>query len=97
MDGRVLIYIHKEQMLEDVNRRYPAGRYVMVDDKLRILSAMKAIWRERLTTIFPRQGHYACDPKIIAAYPAPDITVDEIRAILDYDLDRLIHKWTPAI
>jgi hypothetical protein len=53
---------------------------------------MKAIWRERLTTIFPRQGHYACDPKIIAAYPAPDITVDEIRALLDYDLDGLIHK-----
>ncbi len=92
VDGRVLIYISKEQMLEDVNRRYPAGRYVMVDDKLRILSAMKAIWRERLTTIFPRQGHYACDPKIIAAYPAPDITVDEIRALLDYDLDRLIRK-----
>ena len=92
VDGRVLIYIHKEQMLEDVNRRYPAGRYVMVDDKLRILSAMKAIWGERLTTIFPRQGHYACDPKIVAAYPAPDITVDEIRALLDYDLDGLIHK-----
>src|ERR1700748_3554858 len=62
VDGRVLIYIHKEQMLDDVAERDPARHYVMVDDKLHVLAAMKAIWRERLTTIFARQGHYAFDP-----------------------------------
>ena len=71
VEGRVLIYIHKEQMLEDVERRYPARHYVMVDDKLRILAAMKEIWGDRLTTVFPRQGHYALDPKNLAAYPGP--------------------------
>ena len=70
VEGRVLIYIHKEQMLDDVEQRYPARRYVMVDDKLRILAAMKKIWEDRLTTVFPRQGHYALDPKNISAYPA---------------------------
>ena len=78
VDGRVLIYIHKEQMLDDVAQRYPAERYVMVDDKVRILSEMKRIWRERLTTVFVRQGHYANDPSLIAAYPAPDVTIDRI-------------------
>ena len=78
VEGHVLIYIHKEQMLDDVKRRYPAHHYIMVDDKLRILAAMKRSWQDQLTTIFPRQGHYACDPKIVAAYPAPDITVDRI-------------------
>jgi FMN phosphatase YigB (HAD superfamily) len=67
--GHVLIYVHKEQMLQDVEQRYPARHYVMVDDKLRILAASKQIWGDRLTTVFPRQGHYAHDPKIIAAYP----------------------------
>ena len=61
VEGRVLIYIHKEEMLADVEQRYPARRYVMVDDKVRILAAMKAVWRERLTTVFVRQGHYAHD------------------------------------
>jgi len=63
--------------LANVKRRYPA-HYIMVDDKLRVLAAMKRSWQDQLTTIFPRQGHYACDPKIVAAYPAPDITVDRI-------------------
>jgi len=71
----VLIYIYKELMLDDVERRYPARRYVMVDDKLRILAVMKKVWGERLTTVFPRQGHYALDPKAAAAYPAAEITV----------------------
>ena len=62
VEGRVLIYIHKELMLDDVKQRYPARHYVMVDDKLR-LAAMKKIWGNRLTTVFPRQGHYALDPK----------------------------------
>jgi hypothetical protein len=76
--GDVLIYIHKEQMLDDVERRYPAKRYVMVDDKVRILAAMKAIWGERLTTVFVRQGHYAHDPSLLAAYPAADLTIEGI-------------------
>jgi FMN phosphatase YigB (HAD superfamily) len=84
--GRVLIYIHKEQMLADVVRRYPAGHYVMVDDKLRILAAMKGVWGDRLTTVFPRQGHYALDPANIAAYPAADMTIEDIGDLVNYDL-----------
>ena len=76
VDGEVLVYIHKEQMLDDVERRYPARRYVMVDDKVRILAAMKAIWGDRLTTVFVRQGHYAHDPAHLAGYPAADVTID---------------------
>jgi hypothetical protein len=90
VEGRVLMYIHKEQMLDDVKRRYPAHHYIMVDDKLRVLAAMKRSWQYQLTAILPRQGHYACDPKIVAAYPAPDITVDRIGALVDYDLQALI-------
>jgi len=81
--GEVLIYIHKEQMLDDVERRYPAARYVMVDDKIRILAAMKAIWKDRLTTVFVRQGHYAHDVKLVSQYPAADVTVDRIGDLLD--------------
>src|SRR5580700_5720871 len=69
MEGRVLIYLHKEQMLDAVARRYPAAHYVMVDDKLRILAAMKQVWKERLTTVFARQGHYALDTRALRAYP----------------------------
>jgi FMN phosphatase YigB (HAD superfamily) len=78
VDGEVLIYIHKEEMLDDVERRYPARRYVMIDDKIRILAAMKAVWRDRLTTVFVRQGHYANDAALVARYPAADITVERI-------------------
>jgi FMN phosphatase YigB (HAD superfamily) len=78
VDGAVLIYIHKEEMLDDVERRYPARHYVMVDDKLRILTAIKAIWRDRVTTVFVRQGHYALDPAITAAHPPADVTIDAI-------------------
>jgi FMN phosphatase YigB (HAD superfamily) len=84
VEGRVLIYIHKEQMLDDVEKRYPARRYVMVDDKLHVLAAMKAIWRERLTTVFPRQGHYAFDPQIISSSPPADVTVERIGELLDW-------------
>jgi len=84
VEGRVLIYIHKEQMLDDVEKRYPARRYVMVDDKLHVLAAMKSLWRERLTTVFPRQGHYAFDPKIIAANPPADVTLERIGDLLDW-------------
>lgn len=84
VEGRVLIYLHKERMLDSVRRRHPASRYVMVDDKLRILTAMKGAWGSSLTTIFPRQGHYACDPKEIAAYPAADVTLEKIGDLLDW-------------
>jgi len=76
--GDVLVYIHKEQELEDVERRYPAERYVLVDDKVRILSAVKDVWGQRVTTVFPRQGHYANDAKEVARYPAPDVTIEHI-------------------
>ncbi|HZX67568.1 MAG TPA: HAD family hydrolase [Candidatus Elarobacter sp.] len=87
LGGRVLIYIHKEQSLDDVAERYPARHYVMVDDKLRLLAAMKAIWRERLTTIFVRQGHYALDPRNTTDYPAADVSIERIGelATLDHD------------
>jgi len=84
-EGEVLVYIHKEQMLDDVERRYPARRYVMVDDKLRILTAMKGIWRDRLTTVFVRQGHYANDPSFTAGYPPADITIDRIAEVKSRD------------
>lgn len=85
VEGRVLIYIHKEDMLGDVERRYPAKHYVIIDDKLRILSAMKKIWGDRLTTVFPRQGHYAHDTKNIENYPPADITIDRIGDLVNYD------------
>ncbi|MEO5988368.1 MAG: HAD family hydrolase [Candidatus Eisenbacteria bacterium] len=78
VDGRVLIYIHKERMLDAVAERYPARHYVMVDDKLRILAAMKAEWKDRVTTVFPRQGHYALDPENLRQFPAADLTVERI-------------------
>ena len=92
VEGRVLIYIHKEQMLEAVAKRYPAGHYFMVDDKLRILSVMKKQWEDRLTTVFPRQGHYALDRKNIIAYPPADLTVKRIGDLVDYDLTALFDR-----
>lgn len=88
-EGSVLIYVHKEQELEDVERRYPAGHYVVVDDKLRILHAIKQIWKSRVTTVFVRQGHYAQDPEILAQYTAADINIDQIGDLLEYDLASL--------
>lgn len=88
--GRVLIYIHKETMLDEVALRYPAFHYVMVDDKPRILAAMKAVWKDRLTTVFPRQGHYAHDPDAVNAYPPADLTVERIGELLNYDLPALL-------
>jgi FMN phosphatase YigB (HAD superfamily) len=86
VEGAVLIYIHKEQMLDDVERRYPAARYVMVDDKVKILAAMKAVWRDRLTTVFVRQGHYAHDAALVASYPPADVTVERIGDLLERPL-----------
>jgi hypothetical protein len=85
-DGRILIYIHKEQELDDVERLYPAGHYVLIDDKLRILSAVKEIWGERVTTVFPKQGHYAFDSKALAENPPADIELAKIGDLLTYDL-----------
>ncbi len=90
VEGRVLIYIHKEQNLDDVEKRYPAEHYVLVDDKLRILTAVKKVWGTRLTTVFPRQGHYAHDPKALAAYPPADIEIEHVGDLLRYDLPALL-------
>jgi FMN phosphatase YigB (HAD superfamily) len=90
VDGRVLIYIHKEQELDDVEQRYPARHYVLVDDKLRILSAVKRTWGTRLTTVFPRQGHYAQDPKAIATYPPADVMVERISDLLQIAREALV-------
>src|SRR5262249_3964325 len=83
--GRVLVYVHKERELVDIERRYPAERYVFVDDKVRILAAIKATWGERVTTVFPRQGHYANDAELVASYPPPDVTVETIGEPLDVE------------
>jgi FMN phosphatase YigB (HAD superfamily) len=95
VEGRVLIYIHKEQMLADVEQRFPARHYVMIDDKLRILAAMKNVWGKRLTTVFPRQGHYALDPKSAAEHPAADLTIERIGDLVSYDLRALL--GTPRV
>src|SRR5262249_45670459 len=92
VEGRVLIYIHKEQMLDAVQRCYPARGYVMIDDKLRVLAAMKARLGARLYTVFPRQGHYAHDPANVARYPAADITVERVGDLLEFDTSWLAAK-----
>jgi FMN phosphatase YigB (HAD superfamily) len=96
VDEKVMIYIHKELELDDVEARYPADHYVMFDDKVRILHALKKAWGSRVTTVFPRQGHYASDANEVAKYPAPDVTVDRIDQLLDYDLARLRAATRPA-
>ncbi len=82
--GHTLIYVHKEHALRDVAARFPADHYVLVDDKLRILAAVKKVWRQRVTTVFVRQGHYALDRKIIARYPAADLSIDRIGDLLSH-------------
>lgn len=85
----VLIYIHKELELADVETHFPARHYVMIDDKLRVLDAIKRSWGDRVTTVFPRQGHYATDPVQLAKFPPADITVERIGDLLEYDLAAL--------
>jgi FMN phosphatase YigB (HAD superfamily) len=92
VDGRVLIYIHKEDMLDAVAERYPARHYVMIDDKLRLLTAAKKTWGDRLTTIFPRQGHYALDARNIAAYPPADVSIERIAELTDIDFAMLLGR-----
>jgi FMN phosphatase YigB (HAD superfamily) len=89
VEHRVLIYLHKERMLDAIAQRYPAEHYVMIDDKLRILAAMKEVWRERLTTVFARQGHYAHDPRELAAWPPADVTLENIGELVDCPLPML--------
>ncbi len=95
-DGDVLIYIHKEEALDDVERRFPAEHYVLVDDKLRILDAVKQVWGERVTTVFPRQGQYAHDTKVVGALLPADVTIERIGDLLDHDLSRLVALPSPV-
>jgi FMN phosphatase YigB (HAD superfamily) len=92
VDGRVLIYIHKEQALDDVKRRFPARHYVLIDDKPRILAAVKRQWQERVTTVLPRQGQYANDAAALAAGPAPDMQVEHIGELLSHDAHSLARR-----
>ncbi len=94
--GNVLIYVHKERELDDVEQRYPATHYVLVDDKLRILAAVKQLWGARVTTVFPRQGHYARDPQVLASYPPADMSVERIGDVLAYDLPALLASASPT-
>ncbi len=88
--GHVLIYIHKELELDDVEAKYPAAHYVLVDDKVRILAAIKKHWGARVTTVFPRQGHYAMDAAEVAKYPKPDITLGRIGELQNYSLEQIL-------
>lgn len=89
VDGRVLIYIHKEKMLDAVAQLYPARHYVMIDDKINLLHAIKSAWQDRVTTVMPRQGHYAHDPRLLAAHPPADVTLARIADLLRHDFSRL--------
>ena len=89
-EGHVLIYVHKELELDDVEAKYPAAHYVMVDDKVRILAAIKKHWSPRVTTVFPRQGHYALDAALVAEYPKPDITIERIGELQKYSLAEIL-------
>ena len=87
VQDRVLIFIHKEEALDDVERFFPARHYVMIDDKLRILHALKTQWGPKVTTVFPRQGHYATDPETLVRYPHGDLQVDRIGDLVRWHLE----------
>jgi len=95
VDGKVLIYIHKEQELDDVERRFPADHYVLIDDKLRILTAVKKIWGATVTTVFPKQGHYAHDPQILASLPPADLSVERIGDLLNLGREAFLSRTKP--
>lgn len=97
VDGHVLIYIHKEEQLEDVEAHYPARHYVLIDDKLRILTAVKKVWGSRVTTVLPRQGSYAHDPAVLAAYPAADLSIGRIGELMRFSRDALVARATAAV
>jgi FMN phosphatase YigB (HAD superfamily) len=94
VESNILIYVHKEQELEDVERRYPAERYVMVDDKLWLLQAIKRHWGARVTTVWPRQGHYVTDARV-STLPAPDVTLGRIGELLEWTPARLLRAARP--
>lgn len=96
VDKQVLVYIHKELELDDVERRFPADHYVIIDDKLRILAAMKDYWGTRVTTVFFRQGHYANDPHIAERFPPADVNIERIDQILHHSLETLLSAAKPA-
>jgi len=96
VEGRVIISIHKERILDAVEALYPARHYVMVDDKLRLLTMIKNVWGGRVTTVFPRQGHYAHDPDVLGAYPAADLTVEGIGDLVSYELRNLLGAGSTA-
>jgi FMN phosphatase YigB (HAD superfamily) len=96
VDGHVLIYIHKEKALDDVARRYPARHYVAIDDKIRILDAVKQAWGARVTTVLPKQGQYARDAAALASFPAPDLAIERIGELLAHDLSALLAGGAPA-
>src|SRR5262249_5924229 len=89
-NSHVLIYIHKEHELDDIAEHYPADHYVLIDDKVRILSTVKRAWKSRVTTVFPRQGHYANDQNELAKYPPPDIAIERVALLLNHDLPTLV-------
>ena len=89
-EGHVLIYVHKELQLADVEEKYPASHYVMIDDKVRLLTAVKQHWDARVTTVFPRQGHYALDAALVAQYPQPDLTIERIGKLQEYSLEQIV-------
>ncbi len=97
VEGHVLIYIHKERELDDVEQRYPADHYVLIDDKLRILTAVKAYWGARVTTVFPRQGHYANDSEVLRTFPAADLSIDRIGELLTLDQTALLAAAKPRV
>jgi FMN phosphatase YigB (HAD superfamily) len=96
VEKRVLIYVHKEQELEDVEERFPAEHYVMIDDKVRLLTAIKRHWGKRVTTVFPRQGHYARAPEV-QSMPAPDVTLERVGDLLQYELSALLNATREAV
>jgi hypothetical protein len=96
-DNRVLIYIHKENELAEVERLYPAKHYVLIDDKLRILDAVKSQWSERVTTVFPRQGHYAHDPEILTKYRPADVAVEAVGELATLARDALVRSYTNGL
>jgi FMN phosphatase YigB (HAD superfamily) len=92
LDGKVMIYVHKEDELDDVVRRFPSEHYVLIDDKLRILTAIKKIWGPRVTTVFPRTGMYAHDPEVLAKNPPADVTIESIGELAGWSLDKILKK-----
>jgi hypothetical protein len=88
VEGRVLVYIHKEQELPEVERLFPADHYIMIDDKIRILATAKEYWGTRLTTVFVHQGHYGTSSEV-ENYPQADISVELISDLVGYDIRAL--------